>query len=68
MTIWIYWRKAYGVTIIHVFDKWTDIIDRGGTIDCIYMDFQKAFDKVPHKRLLSINRKLWNKRQFNKMD
>ena len=39
--------------LLHVFDKWTDIIDRGGTIVCIYMDFQKAFDKVPHKRMLS---------------
>jgi len=26
----------------------------GGQIDVIYTDFEKAFDRVPHKRLLSI--------------
>ena len=36
-------------------DKWSRIIriiDEGGTIDCIYCDFKKAFDKVPGQRLL----------------
>ena len=26
--------------------------EREGWIDCIYLDLKKAFDKVPHKRLL----------------
>ena len=29
--------------------KW---VDEGSPIDIIYLDFQKAFDKVPHQRLL----------------
>ena len=29
--------------------KW---IDEGSPVDIIYLDFQKAFDKVPHQRLL----------------
>ena len=31
------------------FTKW---IDEGSPVDIIYLDFQKAFDKVPHQRLL----------------
>ena len=39
--------------LLHVLDEWTDILDLGGTIGVCYMDFMKAFDKVPHKRLLA---------------
>jgi len=31
----------------------TEYLENGGQIDAIYTDFEKAFDKVPHKRLLS---------------
>ena len=34
---------------------WEEIIkwlDEGSPVDIIYLDFQKAFDKVPHQRLL----------------
>jgi len=34
-------------------DKWTEYLESGGQIDVVYTDFEKAFDKVPHKRLLS---------------
>ena len=33
-------------------EEWTSILDSGGYLDVIYMDFMKALDKVPHKRLL----------------
>jgi hypothetical protein len=35
-------------------DEWTEILDHGGKINSIYMDFMNAFDKVPHQRLLRI--------------
>ena len=38
--------------LLHVLDIWTEILDQGGTLDVIYCDFMKAFDKVPHRRLL----------------
>ena len=32
-------------------DKLTEIVDQGKSADIFYLDFAKAFDKVPHKRL-----------------
>ena len=36
--------------LLAALDKWTKIIDEGRTIDCVYFDFKKAFDKVPHQK------------------
>jgi hypothetical protein len=30
----------------------TEYVDQGSPVDVIYLDLQKAFDKVPHQRLL----------------
>ena len=32
-------------------ELWTDMMDKGLDWDCIYLDFSKAFDRVPHIRL-----------------
>jgi hypothetical protein len=37
---------------LKVLDRWTQILDEGGCIDVAYCDLIKAFDKVPHRRLL----------------
>ncbi|MFZ2538708.1 MAG: reverse transcriptase family protein [Oscillospiraceae bacterium] len=39
--------------LLHMLDKWTTYLEEGGQVDAIYTDFEKAFDKVPHKRLIS---------------
>jgi len=39
--------------LLDMLDKWTEYLESGGQIDAVYTDFAKAFDKVPHKRLLS---------------
>jgi hypothetical protein len=52
-------RKEYGfisgrstaLQLLEVLDKWTGALDLGYSIDCVYMDYQKAYDAVPHKRL-----------------
>ena len=33
-------------------DKWTEYLEQGGQIDVMYCDFEKAFDKVSHNRLI----------------
>jgi hypothetical protein len=38
--------------LLVIMDMWTQILDDHGTIDVAYLDFAKAFDKVPHERLL----------------
>ena len=35
-----------------MFDQWSDSLEVGGQIDVIYTDREKAFDKVPHQRLV----------------
>ena len=34
------------------FEESTNCVDDGSPVDVVYLDFQKAFDKVPHQRLL----------------
>ena len=36
-----------------VLDKWSEALDVVLSVDCIYMEFQKAFDTVPHWRLIA---------------
>jgi len=38
--------------LLEFFDKVTGCIDTGDSVDVIFLDLAKAFDKVSHKRLL----------------
>ncbi len=41
------------IQLLQILDHWTELLETGGRIDVIYTDLEKAFDKVPHQRLLS---------------
>lgn len=53
-------KKQYGfitgrsttTLLLHYLDECTNITAEGGVVDSIYLDFSKAFDTVPHRRLL----------------
>ena len=39
-------------SLLTVVDKWTEILDKGNSVDVIFCDFQNGFDTVPHRHLL----------------
>jgi len=39
--------------LLKILDDCTEALEIGGRSDVIYTDFEKAFDKVPHRRLIS---------------
>ena len=38
--------------LLNVMEEWTDALEDKEAVECIYFDFQKAFDKVSHRHLL----------------
>jgi len=38
--------------LLETFESWTSALDEGFGIDVIYLDYRKAFDTVPHQRLI----------------
>ena len=39
--------------LLEVLEEWTEILDGGDCLDVIYLDLKKAFDTVPHRRLIA---------------
>ena len=44
--------RSCSTQLLDTLDFWTNVLDDGGNLDAVYMDFRKAFDSVPHRRLL----------------
>jgi len=45
--------RSTSLQLLHMLDKWTEYLEYRGQIDVLYSDFEKAFGKVPHIRLIS---------------
>ena len=39
--------------LLETLDRWTKELDKGNNMNILYCDFKKAFDTVPHRRLLN---------------
>ena len=46
-------KRSCVTQLLEALEEWTSLLDEGNSIDVIYFDFAKAFDFVPHHRLLS---------------
>ena len=44
---------AIGTQLLETINTWSRLLEEGIPLDLVYLDFRKAFDSVPHKRLLS---------------
>ena len=45
--------RLTSIQLLNLLDKWTKHLGKNHEgVDVIYIDFERPFDKVPHKRLL----------------
>lgn len=44
-------RLSCETQLIQATHDWAEVLNRGGQTDILFLDFSKAFDKVPHSRL-----------------
>lgn len=44
--------RSATLQLLNILDDWTSALDSGKQVEIIYTDFAKAFDKVPHQRML----------------
>jgi len=49
---WVHERQVLLDQPISSYDQVTRLVDEGKAVDVIYMDFNKAFDTVPHSIVL----------------
>ena len=57
-------KARSGLTnVLCFFEEITKWVDDGSPVDVIYLDFQKAFDNVPHQVKIT-----WYGKQYNQLD
>ena len=44
--------KSCTTNLLHFLEVLTKAVDQGESVDVVYLDFAKAFDKVPHSKLI----------------
>ena len=44
--------RSTATRLLQVLYEWTEATEHSYSVECVYMDFSKAFDSVPHKGVL----------------
>ena len=45
-------KRSCSTQLLATIDAWSRMLEEGTAVEVVYLDFQKAFDSVPHRRLL----------------
>ena len=45
--------RSINTQLLSTLEEWTSELDKGNKLHVLYTDFKKAFDTVPHKRLMA---------------
>ncbi len=45
--------RSCAIQLLEVLDEWSTLLDSSNPVDTIYLDFSRAFDSVPHERLIT---------------
>ena len=52
--MWLLSKRSTLLQLLKKFDQWTLALDNKVEVDVVYLDFRKAIDSVPHRRLIAI--------------
>ena len=45
-------KRSTVLQLLNIIDVWTMAVDVQNEVTCLYLDLMKAFDTVPHRRLI----------------
>ena len=45
--------RSCAIQLLEILDEWSILLDSSNPVDNIYLDFSRAFDSVPHERLIT---------------
>ena len=68
LNIWKLITYSQQLSIGSLLENLTEALDSNEDVGIIYLDFAKAFDKVPHKHLLKKTLGVWYPRKGSQLD